>query len=58
MSQRNFVIFAVSAGLGFTSATFAGDEPAYNPTAIVEIVGTVTAVRQVLLPAVLWKAFI
>jgi hypothetical protein len=54
MSQHNLVIFAVSAGLGLASAMFASsvtgsaaNEPAYNPATMVEVVGTVTAVRQV-----------
>jgi hypothetical protein len=54
MSQHNLVIFTVSTSLGFASAMFASNvsgstanEPAYNPATMVEVVGTVTAVRQV-----------
>jgi hypothetical protein len=54
MTKRNLVVFAVSAGLGFADFMFAtsvsgsaANEPAYNPAAMVEVVGTVTAVRQV-----------
>ncbi len=56
MSHHNLVIFAVFASLGLaaTSAMFASNvgglpanEPAYNPAAMVDVVGTITAVRQV-----------
>jgi hypothetical protein len=49
MFQHNLVIFAVSASLGLASNVGGSqaNEPAYNPAAMVDVVGTITAVRQV-----------
>src|ERR1700733_6863173 len=54
MSHHKLFVFAMSAGLGFAMTALAtnvssaaGNEPAYNPATMVEVVGTVTAVRQV-----------
>jgi hypothetical protein len=54
MYHHKLFVFAMSAGFGFAMTALATNvssaainEPAYNPATMVEVVGTVTAVRQI-----------